>query len=90
MCIRPFGARRRLGKHVLAATNVLFSVEFMSYQRKLGDLFFPEHLVFRYKRTLEDNIKMCLGEKLYGFVNFIVVAKTFCAQGSLEGYAVIM
>jgi hypothetical protein len=52
-------AEQRLGKNVTAATNThatkeelldaLFSMRSVSYQRKVGDYFFPELLVFTFK-----------------------------------------
>jgi hypothetical protein len=51
----PIVARQRLGKNVTAATNTQasieelldasFSIRAVSYQRKVGDYFFPELLV---------------------------------------------
>jgi hypothetical protein len=57
MCIPPLiVARQRFGKHASAAINtratteelldVSFSMRAVSYKRKVGDLFFPELLVF--------------------------------------------
>jgi hypothetical protein len=56
VCAPPIVARQRLGKNVTAATNRHATIEelldasssmrSMSYQRKVGGLFFPELLVF--------------------------------------------
>jgi hypothetical protein len=55
----PIIARKRLGRTVTAATNTLataeelfdasFSMQFVSYQRKVGYKFFSELLVFQPK-----------------------------------------
>jgi hypothetical protein len=46
----PVVARQRLGKNVNVTTEELldtsFSMRSVSYQRKLGDQFFPELLVY--------------------------------------------
>jgi hypothetical protein len=56
VCVSTIVARQRLSKNVTAATNrhtaveglldASFSIRSMSYQRKVGDSFFPELLVF--------------------------------------------
>jgi hypothetical protein len=60
MSVPPFGARQRLAKHVLAETNTQATVEELlgtsfsmwsvSYQRKVGDWFFPELLALIWKQ----------------------------------------
>jgi hypothetical protein len=57
-----FVARQRLGKNATAATNthvtieelldVSFYMRFMSHQRKVGDLFFPETVAFLKKNSV--------------------------------------
>jgi hypothetical protein len=69
----PYVARQPLGKHVTAATNTqttivqlldaLFSIRSMSYQRKVGDYFFPELLVaylYQCRKVYEQKeVKLC-------------------------------
>jgi hypothetical protein len=53
----PVGARQRLIKNVTAAMNTHATIELLdalfsvSYERKLGDWFFPERLVFKIRKV---------------------------------------
>jgi hypothetical protein len=66
--------KQRLGKNITEATmeellDAMFSMRFLSYQRKLGGQFFPQFLVILLRNTISVMIRFVMSKEMEGGVS---------------------